>query len=106
MQNDRNIGAALHSGLNQLHKIGMVGIGAGALADLQDHRRVLFLTGFGDALHDFHVIHVECADSIAAIVSFLEHFGGSYQWHTIILLIKSYIFRRGAPDALLPQIKC
>ena len=86
MQNDGDIGAALHSGLYQLHQIGVVGIGAGALGNLQDHGSVLLLASLGDALHDLHIVDVERADGIAAIIGFLEHFSRSNQWHTNILL--------------------
>ena len=86
MQNDGDIGAALHSGLNQLHQIGVVGIGAGALGNLQDHGSVLLLASLGNALHDLHIVDVERADGIAAIIGFLEHFSRSNQWHTNILL--------------------
>ena len=77
------------SGLDQLDQIVVVGIGAGALGNLQNDRSVLFLAGFGDALNDFHVVDVESADGVAAVVSLLEHFGCSYQRHNDISLFYS-----------------
>ena len=81
MQNDGDVGAAGHSRLDQLHQIGVVGVGAGALADLQDHRSVLLLAGLRDALHDLHVVDVESADGVTAGIRLLEHFLGSYKCH-------------------------
>ena len=69
--------------LGKLHKIGVIGICAGALRNLQD-KRCFFLTGsFRDALYDFHIVDVESADSIAASIRFLEHFGRGNQCHSI-----------------------
>jgi len=84
MQHDGDVGAAGHSRFHQLHQIGVVGVGAGALADLQDHGSVLLLTGFGDALHDLHVVDIERADGITAVICLCKHFLRSYQWHNHI----------------------
>ena len=67
--------------LDQVHQIDVLGIGASALGNLQDQRRALFDGGLGDALDDLHVVHVESADGVAAIVSLLEHLGGSNKSH-------------------------
>ena len=71
---------------DELHKIGMVCILPCACADLQDKGSVLFLGSFGDALDDLHVVDVESADGITALVSFPEHFGTGNKWHNKILL--------------------
>lgn len=42
---------------------------------------MLLLAGLGDALYDLHVVDVERADGVAAIISLGEHFLGSYQCH-------------------------
>ena len=49
-------------------------------------RQMLFLARLGDALDDFHVVDVESADGVAAVVCLLEHFGRSYQCHDTSLL--------------------
>ena len=86
MQDDGDIRVLDDGSLDQLHQIGVVGIGAGALGNLQDHGSVLLLASLGNALHDLHIVDVERADGIAAIIGFLEHFSRSNQWHTNILL--------------------
>ena len=83
MQADRQAGLD-DGGLHQLHQIGVVGIGPGALGNLKNQRSLQILGGFGDALHDFHVVDVEGTNGIAAVISLLKHFGRSNQWHTII----------------------
>ena len=84
MQHDGDVGAAGHSGFHQLHQIGVIGVGAGALADLQDDGSVLLLAGLGDALHDLHIVDVEGADGVAAGICLLKHFLGCYQCHNHI----------------------
>ena len=89
MQRDGNFGALGNGGLNQLHQVSMVGIGAGALGNLQNHGSLLLTAGLGDALNDFHVVDVESTDGVAAVVSLLEHFGRSNQRHNDISLFYS-----------------
>ena len=93
MQDDGDLGAFGNSSLNQLDQIGVVGVGTRALGDLKDDRSVLFLAGFGDTLNDLHVVDVESADGVAAVVSLLEHFGRSYQRHIDISLFIQYLRR-------------
>ena len=73
-------------GLHQLHQIGMVGIGPGALGHLEDQGSFQLLGGLGDALDDFHVVDVEGADGVPSVVGFFEHFGGGNQCHNDHLL--------------------
>ena len=68
-------------GFDELHKIGMLGILAGAGGNLKNQGSLLFDGGFGDALDDFHVVYVESADGVAAFIGLLEHFLGSYDRH-------------------------
>ena len=68
-------------GLHQLHQIGVVGIGAGALGYLKDQRGLQVGRSLGDTLHDLHVVDVEGADGVTAVISLFKHFLGSYQWH-------------------------
>ena len=89
MQDDGDIGAAHDSRFDQLDQVVVVRVGASTLGDLQDNGSVLFLAGFGDALNDFHVVDVESADGVAAVVSLLEHFGRSNQRHNDISLFYS-----------------
>ena len=71
----------LDRSFNQLHEIGVVCVCARALGHLEDDRSFVLCGGLGDALHDLHVIDIECADGISACVGFAEHFGSSYEWH-------------------------
>ena len=80
MQHDGQIGFR-DSGFHQLYQIRMIGILPGALAHLQNHRRVFHLGRFRDALHDFHVVHIERADGVAALISLFEHFSRGNKWH-------------------------
>ena len=90
VQGDGDLGALDDSGLYQLDQIGVVGIGSGALGDLKNQGRLLFLGGLGDALDDLHVVDVESADGVTAVISLLKHFGSSDQWHYYHLLQSFY----------------
>ena len=81
VQGDGDLGALDDSGLNQLHQVGVVGVGAGTLGNLQDNRSLLLLAGLGDGLDDLHVVDVESADGVAAVVSLLKHLSSINQRH-------------------------
>ena len=78
MQRDRDLGAVLNGCLHHLYQIVVVGICAGALGNLQDDGSLLLLAGLGDALDDLHVVYVESANGVAAVVCLLKHLGSSY----------------------------
>ena len=73
-----------NSSLHQLHKIGVICIGTGALGHLKDERCIELCCSFGDALNDFHVVDVESSYGVTALIRFLKHFGCGNQWHLII----------------------
>ncbi len=87
VQRDGDIGALNNSGLHQLHQIGVVGVGAGALGHLQDQGGVDFLGSFRDALDDLHVVDVESADGVTAGIGLFKHLGSSYEGHGKNLLM-------------------
>ena len=71
-----------YSRLNELDEIGMVGIRARALGYLKNKGSVELGRGLGNALYDLHVVYVEGADSVAAIICFFEHLGACYKCHS------------------------
>ena len=73
VQSDRNI-VDLKSSLNEVAEIRALSVLACASGSLQDNRGVQLSGCFRDTLYDFHVVHVESTDGVAALVSFLEHF--------------------------------
>ena len=77
MQRDRDIRALDYSSLNHLEQIGVVRVSARALGYLKDNRSLLLLASLSDTLNDLHIVHVESADGVAAVVGFLEHLGRS-----------------------------
>ncbi len=66
----------------------MVRVGAGTLGNLKNDGSVFLLAGLGDALHDLHVVDVERADGVAAVIRLLEHFGRGNEWHDIVSFCK------------------
>ena len=74
VQRNRDIGVLDNRRFHQLHQIGVVGIRARALGHLQDDGSLQLTRRLGDALNDFHVVDVESADRIAAVIRLLEHF--------------------------------
>ena len=85
MQGDGDLRILDNGGLDQLYQIGVIGISARSLGHLQDHGAFQFARGLGDALNDLHIIDVECADRVSAVISFPEHFFRCYQRHFSIL---------------------
>ena len=81
MQSDRDIRVFDDSSLNHLYQIGVVCISASTLGNLQDNRGLQLASCLGNTLNDFHVVYVESANSVAAIISLLEHFSSSYKCH-------------------------
>ena len=81
MQDDGDIRVLDDGSLDQLHQIGVVGIGARALGNLQDDGGLQLAAGLGDALHDLHVVDVEGADGVAASIGLLEHLGTGNESH-------------------------
>ena len=73
-------------GLYQFHQIGAVGIAASTLGHLQDHRSLQLGGSTGNTLNDLHIVHIECADGVAALIGFFKHFLRSNQRHNCILL--------------------
>ena len=60
--------------LDEMDEIGRLRVFARARGDLQNQRRVFFLRRLGDALDDFHVVDIEGANGVSALIGFFEHF--------------------------------
>ena len=80
VQADRKTGL-LDRSFDELDEISAVGVFARTGGNLQDHRGVALLRSFGNALNNFHIIHIKSADGIAAFVGFFKHFLGCYNTH-------------------------
>ena len=81
MDDDRNCGIFLKRGLDQFHDVNLAGVFARAGGNLQDDRRFFLGCCPHDALDNLHVIDVERANGIAAVVGLFEHFSSSYEGH-------------------------
>ena len=68
VRDDRNIRALDNSSLYHLNEVGVVCVSACALGYLQDYRACCSWQNLGDTLNDLHVVHVESANSVAAVV--------------------------------------
>ena len=85
----RGLLRVFYGGLDELHQVYVLGVGACALGDLKDKGGALFDSGLGDALNDLHVVDVKGADGVTAIVGLFEHFGARYKCHSIISFSKN-----------------
>ena len=73
--------ADFFSSFYHLAKIGGVSVLSRAGRNLKNERSVLFGCRFYDTLNDFHIVYVESADSVTALVCLLKHIGRCNQWH-------------------------
>ena len=90
VQSNRNFGVELYGSLNKLHKISVVRISTGALGNLKDHRALQLACCFGNTLDDLHVIDVECADCISAVICLCKHFFCGYECHFFFSLHEKF----------------
>ena len=86
MQRDGQAGLQ-DRGFHQLDQIIVLGIFAGAGGHLQDHRGIFQLCGLCNALYDLHIIHIESANGVTALIGFFEHFFCADQRHSVLLLL-------------------
>ena len=77
---DGDIGEA-DGGFDQFLEVNGIGVLAGALGNLQHHRRFFLFAGFDDRLEQFHVVDVESAERVFAFQGFGEQVFGMCQWH-------------------------
>ena len=77
MKCDRNLRILNYSCFYKFHQVGVVRICARALGNLKDYRAVQLACSFGNTLNDFHVVHIESADGITAVISLFKHFSRS-----------------------------
>ena len=80
MQRNGNGGIG-YGRLHQLDQINVLGIFAGAGRNLQNDGSLFQLGSFGNSLHDLHIVDVESAYGVAALIGFLEHIFRGNQWH-------------------------
>ena len=85
MQGDGQI-LAFERSLHEVLEVGGLRILSRTGGSLQDDGGLHSRCRFGDALNNLHVVDVESADGVAALVGFLEHFFCSDEWHDLNLL--------------------
>ena len=71
MKRDRDIGILDDCRFNQLYQVSMVCVSTSAFGNLQDNRAVQLAGCLSNTLNDLHVVHVERADGISAVISLL-----------------------------------
>src|SRR5699024_9152760 len=86
MEHDRDVGTLDDSSLNQLHQVGVVGVGTSTLGHLEDQGSVQVAGGLGDTLHDLHVVDIKRANGVTTVIGLLKHFLRSDQRHMSHLL--------------------
>ena len=80
MQRNRQAGF-FHRRLYHMIQIAVMRVFAGRTRNLQNNRGIQFLAGFHNALHNFHIVHVERADRITAVIRLFKHVLCVYEWH-------------------------
>ena len=81
MQSDRDIRVVDNCSLNHLYQIGVVCVSASALGYLQDNRSLQLAGSLRDTLNDLHVVNIESANCVTAVICLLEHLSSSYKCH-------------------------
>ena len=74
VENYRNFGTFGDSRFDEFNEIGMVGVSTGAFGYLKDDGGFFLAAGFGDTLDDLHVVYVESADGVTAVIGLFKHF--------------------------------
>ena len=77
---------AFERSLHEVLEVGGLRVLSCTGGSLQDDGGLQRSCRFGDTLDDLHVVDVESADGVAALVGFLEHFFCSDEWHDLNLL--------------------
>ena len=73
VKNDRNVRTFFNRSLYEFYEVGVVGVGSRPLTYLKNNGRVFFFARFGNPLNDFHIIDVERAYGVTALISRFEH---------------------------------
>ena len=113
IQMQRDIQSGIEDGcFHELQKVSGFGVFARACGYLQDQRRLFELCRLHDALNDFHIIDIKCADGVVRRQRLGKHVFGCYECHSFLLkvfiLFLLVLFRQRAylprtpPAILLP----
>ena len=84
--------AVLSCRMSESHEISMLCILACAGGNLKYDRRFLLCRSFGDSLNYLHIVDVEGAYGIAALISLFEHFLCCYYSHFLNLFPAGAVF--------------
>ena len=81
VEHHRDLRMQLDRRLNELHEINRVCVLSRARGSLQNHRGLKLGSCLRNCLHNFHVVDVECADGVTALICLTEHLRRSDQCH-------------------------
>ena len=81
VQNDRKPGIFFRRE-NEVFKVLRISVLSRARGNLKNKGSVLGFTRVDDTLNGLHIVYVECAYCVAALISGFEHFFRIYKWHS------------------------
>ena len=81
MHHDWDAWVEFHGSEHQVAQVGVLGIRSGASGSLDDYRRIRLLGRFHNRLDLFHIVDIECCDSVVVFGRMVQDFSKGYQSH-------------------------